>query len=293
MGETKGKGARAVFQRAYVEITNVCNLRCDFCPGTTRPASFMTPEDFRCIAEKLRPYTEYLYLHVMGEPLLHPALGEILAVCGACGFRVCLTTNGVLLQEKLELLRSCGALHKVSVSLHSFEGNHRREGLADYVSGCLASCRTLSRQGVLCALRLWNRGGAERLNGEIESLLGALTGQDMAALPADRRGNRRLEERLFLESAEKFDWPGTDGAAAPAAQFCYGLRQQLAVLCDGTAVPCCLDGQGALALGNLLTQELEEILQTPRAQAIRQGFERRRPAEELCRRCGYAKRFNR
>ena len=71
------------------------------------------------------------------------------------------------------------------------------------------------------------------------------------------------------------------------------LRDQLAVLCDGTVVPCCLDGEGELALGNLFRQELEDILRGERAAAIHAGFDARRPAEELCRRCGYAERFTR
>ena len=112
-----------MFNRAYVEITNVCNLACSFCPGTRRPAGYMRPEDFRLLAEKLRGHTAYLYLHVTGEPLLHPQLTEILRICTELDYRVCLTTNGTLLPEQLPLLRDCSALHKVSVSLHSFEGN--------------------------------------------------------------------------------------------------------------------------------------------------------------------------
>ena len=129
-----------MFQRVYLEITNVCNLDCAFCPGTTREKRFMAPEDFALLAKKLRPYTEYLYLHVMGEPLLHPQLTEILRVCTELDYRVCLTTNGSLLPEKLPLLQDCPALHKVSVSLHSFEGNGKSEGLEDYVAQAAASC---------------------------------------------------------------------------------------------------------------------------------------------------------
>ena len=89
-----------------------------------------------------------------------------------------------------------------------------------------------------------------------------------------------------------FDW--REPRLAPEdSQFCYGLRQQIAVLCDGTVVPCCLDSEGRLALGNLLSQEMDDILASPRARAIQKGFDARRPAEELCRRCGYAARFNR
>ena len=278
-----------MLQRAYVEITNVCNLRCSFCPQTRREKRFMSPAEFRHLAEKLRPYTGYLYLHVMGEPLLHPELSALLDVCGALDFRVCLTTNGTLLREKLALLTGRTALHKVSVSLHSFEGNGGEGGLADYVAGCLEACRILSKSGVICALRLWNEGGENRLNRQVVSLLTG--GKTLEDLPQDRAGHRKLGEKLFLESAEKFDWPIQSGERADT-QFCHGLRRQIAVLCDGTVVPCCLDGEGLIPLGNLLREELGDILASPRAAAMLEGFARRQPSEELCRRCGYARRFN-
>lgn len=133
-----------MFSRAYVEITNVCNLACAFCPGTAREKRFMTPETFALLAGKLRPHTDFLYLHVMGEPLLHPQLAEILHICEELGFRVCLTTNGTLLPEKLPLLLESSAIHKVSVSLHSFEGNGRSDGLEEYVERVADSCLSLA-----------------------------------------------------------------------------------------------------------------------------------------------------
>ena len=81
-------------QRAYVEITNLCNLHCDFCAGHHRPLMAMRTDDFAVAAKKLRAVTQYIYLHVMGEPLLHPELGKILDTCAQLDFRVCITTNG-------------------------------------------------------------------------------------------------------------------------------------------------------------------------------------------------------
>ena len=281
-----------MLNRAYVEITNVCNLACSFCPGTARPHRFMPAAEFRTVAGKLRRHTDYLYLHVMGEPLLHPALAEILSIAGELGFRVCLTTNGTLLPRAGEILLGAPALHKVSVSLHSFEGNGRRDDLAAYLDGVLSFCRPAAEKGVICALRLWNEGGENRRNGEIEEYLSDRCGVDAAALPVDSSGNRTLADHLYLESAEKFDWPDPS-APERHTQFCHALRRQVAVLCDGTVVPCCLDGEGNIPLGNLFEAELDEILASPRARAMERGFAARRPVEELCRRCGYATRFNR
>ena len=278
-----------MLKRAYVEITNICNLRCSFCPGTEREGRFMTAEEFRVLAEKLRGRVSYLYLHVMGEPLLHPRLGELLSIGAEKGFRICLTTNGTLLGKTADVLLSASALHKVSVSLHSAEGNGVEE-LTDYLGTAWDFAVRAARAGIICALRLWNIGGAEARNGEILSFLADRLGAYPLDLPQPRQGSWRLGERLYLEQAEKFDWPDLE-APETGTRFCLGLREQVAVLCDGTVVPCCLDHEGDVPLGNLLEQDLADILDSPRARALVRGFSEGKPSEELCRRCGFATRF--
>lgn len=278
-----------MLKRAYVEITNLCNLSCSFCPGTKREARFMTPEEFGVLTDRLRGRVKYLYLHVMGEPLLHPRLGELLSAAGEKGFRTCITTNGTLLAEAGGALLAAPALHKVSVSLHCAEGNGMA-ALEEYLEAAWDFARRASERGVICALRLWNIGGAEARNGEILAFLAKRLGTHPLELPQPRRDSWRLGRGLYLERAEKFDWPDLE-AAETGTRFCLGLREQIAALCDGTAVPCCLDHEGDVPLGNLLEQSLEEILEGPRARALVKGFSEGRPAEALCRRCGFATRF--
>ncbi len=278
-----------MLKRAYVEITNICNLRCSFCPGTGREGRFLPPEEFRTLARKLRDRVKYLYFHVMGEPLLHPRLGELLRIAAEEGLRVCITTNGTLLREAGEVLLAAPELHKVSVSLHSAEGNGMGE-MTGYLEDVWRFAFRASQAGIICALRLWNIGGAEERNGEILQFLEERLGASPLDMPQPRQGSWRLGERLYLERAEKFDWPDL-GAPETGTRFCLGLREQVAVLCDGTAVPCCLDHEGDVPLGNLLEQSLEEILDSPRARALVRGFSEGRPSEELCRRCGFATRF--
>lgn len=276
-------------KRVYMEITNRCNLRCSFCPGTWRPPRDMTAGEFALLAGRARPYADYFYLHVMGEPLLHPELGEILDACAGLDAKVCLTTNGVLLPGQRETLLPASALYKCSVSLHSMEGNGAGD-LTGYLQSVWDFAVQAAGRGVICALRLWNMGGADRRNREILDFLAERIGLHPLTCPQPRRGSWRLGERLYLEQAERFDWPDLTAPESGTA-FCRALRDQIAVLADGTAVPCCLDHEGDIPLGNLFYQTLPEILDSPRARALYEGFSRRQPSEALCRRCGYATRF--
>lgn len=275
-------------RKAYLEITNVCNLSCEFCPGTRRPGAFLSPEDFQTLAARLRPHTEHLYLHLMGEPLLHPRLDAVLAQAEELGFHVMLTTNGTLLGQRQNLLLSSSAVKKISVSLHSFEGN-RMEGLTDYLTGCLSFAKAAGEAGRKCALRLWNLGdgGGGRLNGDI---LAALEEAFPPPWTEGRRGTT-LAPNIFLEWGERFDWPDLSASDGQVPTFCYGLRDQVGVLVDGTVVPCCLDHEGDIPLGNLFQNSLAEILDTPRARAIYDGFSQGQAREPLCRKCGFARRF--
>lgn len=278
-----------MLKKAYVEITNRCNLACSFCPKTKRAPRTMSAQEFDLVLSRLEGYVQYVYLHVMGEPLLHPELPALFALAKARGMKLCITTNGTLLSRRADELLAAESLHKISVSLHSFEGNDGvDEQELSYLSQVWDFSEKAAAKGVIVALRLWNDGGADTRNGEILDFLRARAG---SGWPEMRNGSFRLRERLYLERAGKFDWPDMS-ADESGAQFCYGLRDQLGVLCDGTLVPCCLDHEGDIPLGNLFAQPLDEIWNSPRAHAIREGFSQRKPSEELCRRCGFAARFN-
>jgi radical SAM protein with 4Fe4S-binding SPASM domain len=278
------------YNKVYLEITNRCNLRCSFCPGTRRPPRTMSPAEFRLLAEKLRPATRYLYLHLMGEPLLHPELPALLAIAGELNFLVNITTNGTLLPQVGETLLAAPAVRKVSISLHSLEANDSR-AFSAYLGSCISFAKRAAAAGKLTGLRLWNLDGSlpgqNDLNAPmLEELHRAFPGE----WPPVREGHK-IAERIYLEFGERFEWPDLSAGEREGDAFCYGLRDQFGVLCDGTVVPCCLDHEGDLALGNLFTQPLEEILSSPRARAIYESFSGRQAREELCRKCGYARRF--
>ena len=274
------------FSKIYLEISNLCNLNCAFCPGTKRQKKALNEAEFSALLPKIRPYTDFLYFHLMGEPLLHPKLERFLALAGDAGFKVILTTNGTLLPKQQEILLNAPALHKVNISLHAFEANDLAVPFEDYLSGCFSFGKAAGGKKLI-AYRLWNQGGQDEKNAEILATMANFFPEPWAQ---ERRGIR-IGDRVYLEYGNKFDWPDLNAADGGEGVFCHGLRDQLGILCDGTVVPCCLDHEGDIALGNLFTQSMEEILASPRAKAIYDGFSRRKATEELCRKCGYARRF--
>ena len=274
-----------MYSRVYVEITNICNMNCSFCHGHHRAHRQMTEAEYAHILGQLEGKTQYIYHHLMGEPLVHPLLPRFVEMACQAGFRPMITTNGTLLDSRGEALLGKG-LHKVNISLHSFEGDspetHRRymEKIADFAGKATGD-------GTIVSLRLWNNGcDGGRNDTALTCLRELLPGQ----WKENTRGYR-IREGLFLEWGDRFAWPDLTADDYGPQVACYGLRDHFGILCDGTVVPCCLDSEGGSALGNVFSEALTDILSAPRALAMAEGFRCRKATEELCRRCGYAQRF--
>ncbi len=275
-----------MYSRVYVEITTLCNRNCTFCPGTKRAPKRLSMEEFKEITAKLKGVTRYLYLHVMGEPLTHPLLPEFIRYATGEGFLVSITTNGTMLSKCKEALLASG-VYKVNISIHSFEEGSNEE-YQQYIFACMKFADEASRAGILTVLRLWNKGYDEGRNINTLNLL-----QDYFSTEEWMQGGKgaRIRNKLHLEYGERFEWPDMEKEDRGAEVYCYGLKDHFAVLCDGSVIPCCLDREGEITLGNIFDQSVEDILSSKRAEAMRRGFQCRKATEELCRKCGYARRF--
>ena len=274
-----------MYSRVYVEITNQCNRNCSFCPGTSRQPGMMTMDAFGQILRKLQGITQMLYFHLMGEPLTHPDLPEMIRRAKAEGFRSGITTNGTLLARRGKAMVEAG-VYKVNISIHSFEQGAVEE-YTRYIDECLDFADYASRNGVLVVLRLWNQGSDDGRNDETLKRMARRFPQPWKEGP---RGTR-LQDRLYLEYGSRFRWPDLQEQDMGQQVFCYGLRDHFGILCDGTVVPCCLDHNGDIRLGSIFRQDIRDILSSPRAKSMVEGFSCRRASEELCRKCGYARRF--
>ena len=277
-----------MYSRVYVEITDICNRNCSFCPGTKRPLRRMSIDEFETVTDKLQSITKYLYFHVMGEPLTHPDLTSFIRIARQKGYRPAITTNGTLLSRRGKEIVEAG-IYKVNISVHSFE-NGDPEDYLRYIRDCLDFAGYASQNGVLTVLRLWNLGYDKGRN--IDTL--AMMREKFPNEWTNGSRGARIRDKLHLEYGERFEWPDMEAEDRGDSVFCYGLKDHFGILCDGRVIPCCLDREGAITLGNIFedTQSVEEMLTSPRAKAMREGFTKRCATEELCRKCGYARRFS-
>ncbi len=274
------------FAKVYVEISNICNLKCSFCPGTTRQPKRMSIEEFKTVLEKIKDYTDYIYFHLLGEPLCHPDLEAFLQIAEEMNFKVIITTNGTLIEKCKDILLKSNSHYKTVISLHSFEANDNKISFQKYLSNCFQYAKTAENKKIV-VLRLWNNGGKDSLNNEI---LGELEKYFEKPWVEERNGTR-IGEKIYIQYGDKFDWPDIKNDDINEKVFCYGLRDQIGVLCDGTVVPCCLDNNGEINLGNIFEKDLEKIINSPKAQSIYNGFSNRSACEELCKRCSFVRKF--
>ena len=267
-----------MIDRCYIEITNTCNLDCHFCPKHQRKRRQLSAEEFDLLTDKVRGKVCFLYFHLMGEPLLHPLLPQFITMAREKGFKTVLTSNGTLLHRAMNLLDTLP--HKVQLSLHSHESNARGE-LSSYMEEVMTFATQAAAKGTCVVLRLWNQGGMDKENELVMDYIAEYVPRPWK----ERPDGFRLCDNLYLEFDRKFEWPSANASSAKREVFCKALLKQIGVLSDGSLVPCCLDHNGDVVLGNLFHQSLEEILSSPRAQAMIEGFQHHTATEALCQNC--------
>lgn len=285
------------FKKIYVEITNSCNLKCSFCPEGKREKEFISVDKFEKIINQIKEYTNLIALHVKGEPLLHPKLEEVLNICEKNNILVNITTNATLLEKNLDTLINCDAVRQLNLSLHSITKNENTDkyNFEKYINSVLsASKEILEKTNIIISYRLWNLENISQ-NSENYHILNALEGafsvENLIEI-AKKEKFVKLAENVFLNQDLEFIWPRLENKVISEVGTCWGLRNQVAILVNGDVVPCCLDGDGEIKLGNIFEESFEDIINSEYAKEMVKAFEENRIVHNLCKRCGFRCKFN-
>ncbi len=285
------------FQKVNIEISNICNLQCHFCPEVIRHKKMMSVDLFRRTIQQVAPLTEQVCFHLMGDPLVHPQLQDFIQICEDEKVPIFFVTNGVLLREKqMELLLS-PAFRQVNFSLHSFPDNFPDRDPTEYLNRIFKYVERamLERPELYLNFRLWNlseiRGSSDKNLDLLKRIREHFQVDVQPPQDLRRQKSVHIMNRLYLHFDSEFIWPSMELPVLGTRGTCYGLTSHFGVLVDGTVVPCCLDKEGSIPLGNIQTEDAGQILNSPKAQAILQGFREKKLIEGLCQRCQYIERF--
>lgn len=280
-----------------MEISNICNLQCDFCPAVEREKDVMGRELFSRVIADAAPLAEQVCFHLMGEPLTHPLFAEFVSICADNNIPINLTTNGTLLSEaRIEALLK-PIVRQVNFSVHSFESNFPGQDIGPYLDKIFAFTRRAFevRPDLYINYRLWNLAdGDEDKNAAVVARVERAFGVELdKSADVRHRKGRHVVNRLYLHFDTRFEWPSLNAPLRSDEGTCRALSSHIGILSDGTVVPCCLDKEGATVLGDARRQTLGEILAGERAGLMVRGFKEGRLVEDLCRRCTFISRFDR
>lgn len=271
------------FNKIYVEITNICNLNCSFCSKDNLKKKEMSLQEFDKVLSKIRQYTDTIYLHVKGEPLLHSKLEEILDLTKKYKVNVRITTNGTLLKEKLNTLQKYDNIRQINVSLHS-ENNK-----ANYFEDVFSTCTTLSKN-IPIVYRIWllDNYNLDKLSTTIVDKIIFYYNLDNSFKQKilDNK-NIKIVDNIYLDKDNKFNWPDNLENNLKKTGTCLGTRSHIGILVDGTIIPCCLDSKGLLKLGNIFTDDLDEIFKSKEFLDIHNGFLNNKLTNNLCKNCSF------
>ena len=260
-------------KKIYIEITNNCNLNCSFCIKNSRPSKFISKQDFESILEKVKPYTKYLYFHVLGEPLLHPYFNELVDIASK-DFYINITTNGYLINRL-----NTKNIRQLNISLHSYSPLYKIS-IEEYMSNIFNVVDKLDNTYI--SYRFWanNEYSSNMLN-----LLNKHYNTNFIIGSLNRCN--KLKDNVFINTFKEFEWPSLNREALYTSGTCYALRDHVAILSDGTVVPCCLDTKGDIKLGNIFDKNIHDILNSEKVLNMLDGFKNNKKVEELCKRCNF------
>lgn len=278
-----------MFKKIYVEITNICNLKCKFCPETSRRLQFMTIENFEEIVKRICKFTNIICLHVKGEPLLHNNLEDILKILEKYNLKANITTNGTLLKDKLLIIEKTKAVRQINISLHSSTQNELLS--KQYLKDIFESVEKM--QNVIVSYRLWNLKTIKEndINNEIIKEISNYYNIENLKEQLSQKEFFKIRDNIFINQDTEFIWPNIENKSIIEKGRCLALKEQIAILVDGTVVPCCLDNNGDIFLGNILEETLEEILSKHKTIEIKKNFENQVITCKLCKTCGFLQRL--
>lgn len=296
-GSGMGADRQPRFRKLYLEITNICNIQCSFCPAVERKAASLDMPLIESFFQKVSGWADRVCLHVMGEPTSHPQFPDFVEKAKQYGLQLEITTNGLILNDAVKAALLSTSVVQVNFSLQSFFDNFPEKDPGRYLEKIFAFTQQAmsARPDLYINFRLWNIGSADDRDVSefvLQKIESAFSVQLNRSVDPGFKKSKRVKDRVYLHFDSRFNWPDISSPVLGTQGRCHGTVSHLAVHSNGDVVPCCLDKEATIKLGNLSKQSLQEIVSSERYLNMVQGFNSGVLVEDLCQRCEYIQRFN-
>ncbi|MGA1933200.1 radical SAM/SPASM domain-containing protein [Arcobacter sp. YIC-464] len=287
------------FKKVHIEITNICNLKCTFCPPKIKPNQTMSLEHFEDINAQLKEYTKQLAYHVVGDPLVLSNLNKYLDISLKNDLEVNITTTANNLNEKHFESLLHKAIRQINFSINSYNANSHKKSLDEYLDPIISFIKYAQEHNheYFINLRIWNldeEQSAKQFNQKVfDKINNSFNTQILLdEVYSNKPKNIRIAKKLFFNFDEYFNWPSLENKFVSKQGFCYGLDSHFGILSSGDVIPCCLDQNACVNLGNTNDSQIKDILNSKRVKDIQKGFKEGKVVEELCQKCEYRLRFD-
>jgi len=259
----------------------------------------MSLASFDKINNEVKHFTKELAYHIVGDPLVLSNLDEYLDISYQHDLKVNITTAASHLNQKHYKTLIHKTIKQVNFSINSFNANDFKKGIDEYLNPIFEFCKFAlsSKSDFFINLRIWNLDDSksakefnkivfEKANKYFDSNINA------DEIYQNRPKNIRVARKIFFNFDDYFAWPSLSNDIVSDCGFCYGLDSHFGILANGDVIPCCLDKDAVINLGNANDKSLTEILKSKRVVDIQKGFRNNIIKEELCKKCSYRTRFN-
>lgn len=295
-GKTRDNIYSDMFKKIYLEISNICNVQCSFCPVVEKDKKLMDLAEFESILKEVAPLTEMVCLHLLGEPLAHPKFSEILDICEKYNTQIDLTTNGILIKRHQARILNASCIRQVNFSLQAFKDNFPDRDIDPYLLPIFEFAKSshVLRPALYINYRLWNQESNDSDNEDIffkiESYFNIKINRN---IETGAIKSKNIWNRLYLHFDSRFEWPSFALPHQSKQGRCHGAVNHIGIHADGAVVPCCLDKNAAINLGNVKEQSLKDIISSERFVNMRNGFLNGVRVERFCQHCSFINRFDR
>ena len=269
-----------MLKRVYLEITNSCNLNCPFCTNE-KGNNFLPIDEIKNYIDQIKPICNYIYLHILGEPLLHPNFEEILEYLDNKQMHLQLVTNGTLLYKYPNILNhSC--IRKLSISIHSINNININEQYFLTINKLIENNTDKKIE-----LRFYDKNN---LSNQLNDYLNYLKNKYSFELTS-KINSYKIKENTYIYFEELFNWPQITDKDISNTGTCRGAIDMIAINCNSDVTICCLDPKAYNKIGNLKKNTLADILNSDLYLNYIKEFNSRIISSELCKKCSYRLRF--